>query len=787
MNSWHLVDEYVLSPLHSEAEVTPQDSVSQIGSVKSKSSSTSSKRSLQEAKRKAAVATLQAKQLAQQAKRDNEVREQELLEVIAQKELELKLELRKRELELLRKKRENEEAVISAQNQAEIAQLEHEILGQESIDGKRNKVQSSEIKESTGTGIKDNISSSRADVSPVVTLGYVSQNPERAQVCADVSPVVTLGYVSQKPENIQVSADVSPVMTLGYVSQKPESTQVNANVNPAVTLGYVSQQHEYITPVNATSKSFPAKVLQFPAPYSDGRMSGIVQAQTAKVNVSERSTYDTQQNLFSTSVSWSTTPGPRCPEILNRETPQAAEITSANPTPTIYYNYQAASNRPHLSTTPTWGPGTQSTSTPFQISPTPSRRTMQTPSSGEPVDTFINRLKDGHETVFETSFNDSRLDSSMALLRAQEQQRLPPLELFVFTGKPIEWPTFIERFRDQIHNKTTLTDSDRMAYLYQNLGGEAKKAVESLGVTGHSYPMALKTLKRLFRNPSSVASAYLTSMLDSPYVTPNDRQGLRDYYYRVKACTTWCVKMGQSAILQTPEYLSRATMRLPMNLRVKWYEHIDSRSDRATLTEFEKWLCKRVDTLFNPLEDFICEERNKMQRSTARPKSSVRLHPLATTTDRLPDVPQNCSDKPVQVQSHKRESRNNVQSNEHKCFVCLHNNHRVAFCPVFKSKPVKERGKIAWDRELCFNCLKANHQSRDCLSTNRCLRCGQTHHTLLHEDRQSDPSTDSASSTLKGRTQSSAPPNADSRYLEPSTTPVPVATCTSGPGCSRQG
>ena len=148
---------------------------------------------------------------------------------------------------------------------------------------------------------------------------------------------------------------------------------------------------------------------------------------------------------------------------------------------------------------------------------------MQTPSSQEPVDTFINRLKDGHETVFETSFNDSRLDSSMALLRAQEQQRLPPLELFVFTGKPIEWPTFIERFRDQIHNKTTLTDSDRMAYLYQNLGGEAKKALGSLGVTGHSYPMALKTLKRLFGNSNSVASAYLTTMLDSPYVTPNNR------------------------------------------------------------------------------------------------------------------------------------------------------------------------------------------------------------------------------------------------------------------------
>ena len=41
--------------------------------------------------------------------------------------------------------------------------------------------------------------------------------------------------------------------------------------------------------------------------------------------------------------------------------------------------------------------------------------------------------------------------------------------------------------------------------------------------------------------------------------------------------------MGQSSIVQTPEYLSRATMRLPMNLRVRWYEHIDGRSERSIL------------------------------------------------------------------------------------------------------------------------------------------------------------------------------------------------------------
>ena len=142
--SWHLVDEYVISALHSNLEMTPEDSVSRVGQVdsghsralSSSTTSSSSSKRRRDAKIKAAIASLQAKQLAERVKRDNEVREQYFQEEMAQKELEWKLECRKRELELLRRKREDEMAVISAQNQAEVAQLEHEILGQESNEGK---------------------------------------------------------------------------------------------------------------------------------------------------------------------------------------------------------------------------------------------------------------------------------------------------------------------------------------------------------------------------------------------------------------------------------------------------------------------------------------------------------------------------------------------------------------------------------------------------------------------------------------------------------------------------
>lgn len=67
-----------------------------------------------------------------------------------------------------------------------------------------------------------------------------------------------------------------------------------------------------------------------------------------------------------------------------------------------------------------------------------------------------------------------------------------------------------------------------MAYVFQNLDGDAKRAVESLGVTVHSCPTALKTMKRQFNgNPNSLGTAYMNDMLNSSYVSSNDRHALR--------------------------------------------------------------------------------------------------------------------------------------------------------------------------------------------------------------------------------------------------------------------
>ena len=143
--------------------------------------------------------------------------------------------------------------------------------------------------------------------------------------------------------------------------------------------------------------------------------------------------------------------------------------THHKPNSTVPFNH----SQPSYVHVTQWAPATRSTSTPYVGGP--SRNSSHSLQVEEPVDAFIDKLREGQKTAFEITFTNLQTESSIPLLPAQEQQRLPPLELFKFTGKPIEWPKFIERFRDQIHNKTTLTDSDRIAYFSKILMGKQRK------------------------------------------------------------------------------------------------------------------------------------------------------------------------------------------------------------------------------------------------------------------------------------------------------------------------
>ena len=145
-------------------------------------------------------------------------------------------------------------------------------------------------------------------------------------------------------------------------------------------------------------------------------------------------------------------------------------------------------------------------------------------------------------------------------------RHLPAIELIRFDGSPARWPEFIDSFHQNIHSKVTFTDNIRMR-LISLLDGDAKKAVQSIGSNKLFYASALKSLKSNFGNPLLVATFRMKTLFDKPHINGRDRIALREYHQQLKMNNIWLISMGYETPLLSGDNLTKALMRLPLNLQ----------------------------------------------------------------------------------------------------------------------------------------------------------------------------------------------------------------------------
>ena len=88
--------------------------------------------------------------------------------------------------------------------------------------------------------------------------------------------------------------------------------------------------------------------------------------------------------------------------------------------------------------------------------------------------------------------------------------------------------TYVE-FIELIHDKPHLSDDMRIAQLKMHVTGKAERTISGLGSQGKMYATALKTIKKQFGQPSVIARAYITKLIDKPKIQNSDRQRYKSY------------------------------------------------------------------------------------------------------------------------------------------------------------------------------------------------------------------------------------------------------------------
>ena len=170
------------------------------------------------------------------------------------------------------------------------------------------------------------------------------------------------------------------------------------------------------------------------------------------------------------------------------------------------------------------------------------------------------------------------------------------------------------------------------------LDGDAKKAVQSVGSNGLFYALALKSLKSNFGNPLLVAAFRMKTLFDKPHINGRDRIALREYHQQLKMNNTWLISMGYGTPLLSSDKLTKALMYLPFNLQQDFFKTtIDNNliDGSENLTFFEKWLDKKLKTLFNLLADIIAGNDTPPKRQTKpyQPKPGTSINSLTSKPD----------------------------------------------------------------------------------------------------------------------------------------------------------
>ena len=99
-------------------------------------------------------------------------------------------------------------------------------------------------------------------------------------------------------------------------------------------------------------------------------------------------------------------------------------------------------------------------------------------------------------------------------------------------------------------------------------------------------------------------------------------------------------------------------------------------------------------------------------------------------------------DKPVKATAVRARTHVAKQAVDKSRVECGES-HSIEKCAAFQKRTVKDRWKIAQDKQLCYRCLSAHHRGKDCKWSRRCGvdGCWRHHHRLLHGWWPEPPST----------------------------------------------
>lgn len=290
-----------------------------------------------------------------------------------------------------------------------------------------------------------------------------------------------------------------------------------------------------------------------------------------------------------------------------------------------------------------------------------------------------------------------------------------------FNGNFTKWRGFCDLFTDRVHNDNALSNAHKFRLLKSSLKGTAAAALGDWELSDDNYLEAWNRLKELYEQTYLTGKQLIYRLNALPRLEKATGNGIQ------KLSNIGNEVFRQLRALQYPvdnlDFIFIFIMheKLDDETGIKW--NLDRNNDFPTLPEFTLFLDRQARALatvnYDKQKSSTSKEGQKRTKVSDRAKFEAKKSKFEATETKTQGPP--------------------------VCILCKAS-HALFRCAEFAKMPLTKRKQYVKNNNLCHNCLKVGHVSKDC-TLNECFRCNQKHNSLLcHEDPKNKQTATSSAS-----------------------------------------
>ena len=331
-------------------------------------------------------------------------------------------------------------------------------------------------------------------------------------------------------------------------------------------------------------------------------------------------------------------------------------------------------------------------------------------------------------------------DITSLLVKQNLYSTLPPRDIPIYEGDPLQYEGFIRAFENTIEKKTD-DFGDCIYFLEQYTRGHPKNLVRSCQhlPPSQGYPRAKHLLKENFGNEHKIATAYMEKAFAWATIKPEDAKGLEAFSLFLRSCCNAMENLSYMDEMNVASNMRTILLKLPYKLRDIWRNRacdLKERGYRPMFSDLVKFIERQVMILSDPLFGNIQDPKQTSNVKPVKPREkSCPKSNFATTVT------------PISVESNGEKS--NAPISHNPCLFCKKSDHTLEKCAQIMERSHREKIGFLKEKGICFGCLKRGHLSKFCRARITCDTCKQKHPDILHfTQKEQETKTEQAQKTV---------------------------------------